>query len=339
MYSYGGKLEAGRENLIVSPPVARPSKNTQIRSDDKPIEGFVLQAKNEARVETIILRHLDRISFGIKSLGGLTFEWQPPQIQVQSSEKKVEAPEAGDETEDDNDDGDLDNTVVSGVSKMQAMRSTPHLSLSHSEVIQETPTIDRVSDLGGLPSRTGRREMRKEPSTATAVVHSSASRGQSIADGLILSQESAKSRASNSATQESHLPKTGTTKSKSTKRASPAVEIPGSASARSTKRIKVNGADSVEASTQSAHKTAAQKRQPIFKTENVPPRSQRNTPASTAGSIQGTPVELDGDYDGPKPRIALSNSFIQPNSAFTRFLKRQGGSLVDRVEGDCNILR
>ncbi|KAK3209719.1 hypothetical protein GRF29_44g403952 [Pseudopithomyces chartarum] len=338
VYSFGGKLEAGNADLIVSPPFARPSKNAQTRNDDPPMEVLVLQAKTETHVQTIILRHQDRIFSGAKS-GGLTFEWKPPQIQVQSSEKKVEAAEGEEETEDDGDGDDPDNTVVPGFNKTQTMRSTPHLSISHSEIIQETPTIDRISEIGNLPSRTGRRKLRREPPVATPVVYSSASRGRSIPNDPTLPEESAdadKSTASDTATPEPHIPEIGT--AKSTKRSSLAKEDLSTPSARSSKRIKVGGTEVVTASALSARKTATKKRQSTTKADSTPSRSQHSTPASTATPIPGSPIDVKGDYDGPKPRVALSNSSIQPNSGFSRFLKRHGGCIVDSVD-DCNILR
>lgn len=348
VYSYGVKLEAGSENLVISPPSARTTR--RVGNGDPPVEGILLQAKSGDRLETIILRHQDRISSASDPAGPLVLEWMPPQIQVQSSEKKTEAAEAGDETEEDDDD-DLDNTVVP-ISKSQTMRSTPHLSLSHSVVIQETPTINRSTDLGELIdnieqdellSRTGLRRLNKEVSTTNVMINSTAPKEQSIVHDVTMAEElddEEKPDSSDLVLQKPRQPNARVYKSRATKRASPALEEQSTPAARAPKRLKTSDGDAVPTPMQSARKTATKKRQ-APKASASPPRSQRSqrsTPMSTADSVKGSPIHVEGDYDGPKPRVALSNSTIQPTSAFVKFLKKHGGNIVDAVEGDCNIL-
>ncbi|KAL5392191.1 hypothetical protein DPSP01_000709 [Paraphaeosphaeria sporulosa] len=351
--SYGAKLEAGHRDLKILPTGrARLHKNS---SGNAPIEGFVLQAKTHNRIETTVIRNEDKIT-STNVAGFLTFIWTPPQIQVQSSEKKDtqaeigEAVEAHDETEDDYDD--LGNTVVPRNGKSQVLRSTPHMSASRSEIIQETPTIDRVTDAVGLPSRPGQPEMKEDDSIVTAAVYFTAPQDNGVADGLTkveepndveMEDDGGKSEALAPATElrksSRHL------KVQISKRPSPALEEgANSPSARTLKRRKIDqDADSDTKTTpvQTARKTATKgrRRESAIKADSIkahstPPRSQH----STQSSIAGSPVNVDGDYEGPKPRVALSNSTIQPNGAIARFLKKSGGNLVDSVEGDCNVL-
>lgn len=288
--------------------------------------------------------------------GTLTLIWVPPQIQVQSSEKKDNLAESGDaiqaeeETEDDDDDEDLDNTVVLGVGKSQILRSTPHMSASRSEIIQETPTIDRVADDIGLPSRIGHPELKKDDSIAVATVYSTAPQNNSVVDDVAeikdpidaeVGDDNGKFEAPDTV-----LPKSSRhPKVQISKRPSPALdEETSSPSTRTTKRRKVDKDSDIHTNTtpvQTARKTATKgkKRESIIKAESIhvestPPRSQRSTQSSVAGS----PIDVEGNYDGPKPRVALSNSTIQPNSTFVKFLKKSGGNVVDSIEGDCNIL-
>ena len=347
VYSYGVKLEAGSENLVISPPSARSSRKTS--NGDVPVEGILLQARTNNHVETIVLRHQDRVSSASDPAGPLVLEWVPPQIQVQSSEKKTEAAEAGDETEED-DDEDLDNTVVP-VGKSQTLRSTPHLSLSHSVVIQETPTINRTTDLeeliedsvqNELPPRTGRRAFNKEASSATVVINSTAPKERIVHDVSMSEgpEDEEKPESSDLVLQKHRQPNARVYKSRVVKRASPAPEDQSTPAARAPKRLRTSDTDSNPTPAQSARKTATKKRQAPKATATPPrsQRSQRSTPMSTADSVKGSPVDVEGEYDGPKPRVALSNSSIQPTSSFVKFLKKHGGSIVDAVEGDCNIL-
>ena len=323
--------------MIISPP-ARASKHAQNESSEPLVDGLVLQAKTDECVRMIILRPEDKIASRANPADSLTFLWTPPHVEVQSSEKKTEVTQAEDETEDDNDDDDLDNTIVPGIAKSQTMRSTPHLSMSHSVVIQETPTTTRVGD--ALPLHPP--QLNKEASTATAVVYSTAPQGQSIVNDLTLSDEPAEAEdlgASEAVPQKSPLFKVAIPKSRSAaKRPSPAKEDPGSQTTRASKRRKMDEDDTAATPVQTARKAATKKRQSAVKAEPTPVRSQRNTPTSTASSVKGSPVDVEGDYEGPKPRVALSNSAIQPNSSFVRFLKRNGGSITDAVQGNYNIL-
>ncbi|KAL1593389.1 hypothetical protein SLS60_010997 [Paraconiothyrium brasiliense] len=328
--SYGAKLEAGYKDLEILPPA--PTRLHHKGSGTSPAEAFLLRAKSDDRVETTIVRHQDTIASPNTS-GTLTLSWTPPQIQVQSSEKKEnmsasgEPARAEDETEDD--DEDLNNTAILEVSKSQAMRSTPYMSASRSEIIQETPTIDRVR-----PSRT------EPPKLGKAL------QDQSIVNDLTKLEDPTDAET------EENEEKPGTSETvlrKSSRH--PKVEIPKSSKrpsvglgeesnspiAHIAKRRKVDK-NSTGSTTpvQTARKTAtkSKKRESAIKAASTPSRSQR----STQSSIAGSPVNVDGDYNGPKPRVALSNSTIQPNSSFVKFLRKSGGNIVDSVEGDCNIL-
>jgi hypothetical protein len=260
---------------------------------------------------------------------------------VQSSEKKDSLAESGevhqveDETADD--DENVDDTVVPGASKSQIMRSTPHMSASRSEIIQETPTIDRVGDAVGLPSRTGPPILNMDGSTNTAA----APQINSIVNDLTKFEEPTDTEMEDNSLK-SEAPDTVLRKStrhpkvQISKRPSPALEETSSPSTRTVKRRKVDSDIDNTTPVQTARKTAAKgkRQESAIKAASTPSRSQRSTQSSTAGS----PVHIEGDYEGPKPRLALSNSTIQSGSSFVKFLKKNGGNVVDSVEDDCNIL-
>ncbi|KAH9866153.1 hypothetical protein J1614_008717 [Plenodomus biglobosus] len=63
-----------------------------------------------------------------------------------------------------------------------------------------------------------------------------------------------------------------------------------------------------------------------------PPRSQRSSQRSNATVANGTP------YEGPAPRVAVSNSSITKTSQAVKFLKKHGGSLIESTEEPFNIL-
>ncbi|KAF2185736.1 hypothetical protein K469DRAFT_631630 [Zopfia rhizophila CBS 207.26] len=66
--------------------------------------------------------------------------------------------------------------------------------------------------------------------------------------------------------------------------------------------------------------------------------AQETTPATTAIESQET-VPEENLYRGPKPVVAFSNSGIQDNSSFIKFLKAHGGTKVDSAkDGKHNIL-
>lgn len=305
----------------------------------------MLQAKSDNRVETIILRNQDKIT-AVNTSGGLTFTWSPPQIQVQSSEKKESPATSGDvvqaENETEDEDEDLDNTVVPGVGKSETMRSTPHLSASRSEIIQETPTIDRVAGAVGLPSRTAPLELKNDDSNTAPPAYSTAPQEQSIVNDLTKTEEPTDAEMGDTeTTSEDNDPPTQESrqsKVQSSKRQSQALDDePSSPSAHLSKRRKVEKASDVSATpVQTARKAATRSkgRASSMKAEPSPSRSQRSTQSSRAGSV----VDVEGDYDGPKPRVALSNSTIPLNTYVVRTLKKMGGSVVDSVEGECNIL-
>ncbi|KAJ4305556.1 hypothetical protein N0V90_001087 [Kalmusia sp. IMI 367209] len=358
IHSYGAKLEAGCENLKVSPggsAKAWGAAAAQLRPNDNghpPVEEFTLQAKTGNRIETIILRHLDQIS-SANTPGALSLEWSPPQVQVHSSvsaEKQgfcTESPNTIDEAakqeeETEEEDEDLDKTVVPSINKSQSMRSTPLTSMSRTEIVQETPTINRIDENIVLPSRICPPGLTKEASTATAVVYSTAPQEQSNTEpeGLADVEMEHENEVTNSVDElparKSRHPKVQIIKS--TKRPSPAIEEEASTPlARPTKRKKTDvDSDSDSTVVQTVRKTATKgkKRATGTQSEDAPSRSQRSTPHSTADLA---PAE-EGEYNGPKPRVAFSNSSIQPTSSFAKYLRKHGGSVVDSVDGDCNIL-
>lgn len=65
--------------------------------------------------------------------------------------------------------------------------------------------------------------------------------------------------------------------------------------------------------------------------QDTPLRSQKSSQRSTAAAT----TDL---YDGQPPRVALSNSSMTDKSHAVKFLKKQGGSLVDSVKASFDVL-
>jgi hypothetical protein len=66
-------------------------------------------------------------------------------------------------------------------------------------------------------------------------------------------------------------------------------------------------------------------------TEKTPSRSQRSSQRSVS-------VQDAGAYSGDTPRVATSNSSITDKSQAVKFLKKQGGCLVDSIKEPFNVL-
>ena len=68
------------------------------------------------------------------------------------------------------------------------------------------------------------------------------------------------------------------------------------------------------------------------------PEAKQTSSARSQRSSQPSDIVLTDPYQGPSPRVALSNSGITKSSQAVRFLKKQGGALVESTSDPFNIL-
>jgi hypothetical protein len=280
--------------------------------------------------------------------------------------------DTAEETEDES-----DNTltaVKATQSKSQQPQPTPQLSEQRSVVIQETPTAARFNgvaeypytDIGDMTSDHAEpMEVTPTPENANklgAESYSTARTGQSQNGTAVVSGdqeaegEAALPVSSTLATDElpnetPHPNETPQRKSHpkvmiSKKRSTPTVdeeEADSQGAYLSSKRAKVsmpsdNDTQDSRLSNIVVDNTPAtvsakkgRKRKSVVIEEATPIRSQR----SSQRSASATSAE---PYSGDTPCIATSNSTITEKSQGVKFLKKQGGSLVDSVKDPFNIL-
>lgn len=312
------KLHAVRQPLRVVPGSPRNDAST-----DPPTEEYTVQPETDGRTEIIILRKNDRI-YSSQALGRLALTWKAPQVQVNSSvTADGEIPEVEDQQvqgdasnpeEETEDDEDLDQTVVNAV--QPTTRSTPSLSASR-EVVQETPTVDRVKKVVDSPTK-----------------QSFSPIGETPPEEIHPEKPSEEVEDPSTAPSKRHpavkIP---------LKRASPGADNDlKNGSGRSTKRAKVADDGGSNGSPASAVQY------PIRKTATKPKKrlsealDEEATPSKSQRSSQRSAKDDGEEYHGPTPRVAFSNSAIpESGKAAMKFLKSKG-AYVDTINDDCNIL-
>jgi hypothetical protein len=297
-------------------------------------------------------------------VGSIICTWSESEVQVNSSaadastkdadmDAVAETPE--EETEDE--EQDLDNTVTA-VEATQSNKSQPHatpqLSAQRSIVVQETPTIARTNGIADQsasapitpevtepevePYSTARTrhsedDLQEEEDTVSALVDVSADAVDDTSDEVPPPQSPKKH------------PKVVVSK----KRPSPAMdeEEVDSMPSRIRKRAKKTIPSENDTDTQdsrlstiavitspAAVPSAKAKRTSAIKEaeqEQTPSRSQRSSQRSTTAPSAEP-------YDSDTPRVATSNSSISDKSHAVKFLKKQGGALVESVKEAFNVL-
>jgi hypothetical protein len=282
-----------------------------------------------------------------KTTTSLTCRWEAlSEVQVNSSANGtsdkiipndlVETLE--EETEDEAHDQDLDSTVTTvkaTQSKSQQPRATPQLSNQRSIVIEETPTAARVD---GITDYLAVSEVDADASslfgprslTTGGTINDTPQKPPAIHPRVVIDR----------------------------KRPSPAIREPESEDEevrRSSKRArKATTSDNdtqdsrisnimVDTTPAPATVKKGRKRKSAVTdlqsavteieslVEKTPSRSQR----SSQRSASAPSAEL---YTGETPRVATSNSSISDKSQAVKFLKKQGGCLVDSIKESFNVL-
>lgn len=328
-----------------------------------PTEQYILRPETEEHSEVIYLRNGDTI-YSERAPIGLTLRRNQPQVQVNSSvtaegeipisdylKTRGDVDQREQETEDESEDEAFDQTALPGINgKHDVARSTPLLSASRSEVVQETPTIDRIMhEMPESPSKKDSDAVADTPPpeeavAVTAETFSTAPTKPADSENVKAEEPAADDDKENDETslmsadepvqKRSRLSRIEI-QQKTSKRPSPfAEEEEGdtqSPSPRSFKRRKPNDEDDdAKAVKHTVRKSATKGKKRTSDThEATPSRSQRSSQRS---------VTTEEEYEGPKPRVAFSNSAIGPASHGMKFLKKHGGSSVESVTDGCNIL-
>lgn len=368
MGSWGAKLEAVGHRLGILPGQA---------NIDHSAARYELQPCGTARSEIFLLRHGDTI-YGHKQPGGLLCKWDASEVQVNSSAgpeltvSNVDDNEQGvtetPEEETSGEDKDLDkivNAVVTTQTKtLQRAQATPKLSAQQSVVVEETPTAARVNDMMAY-SHEHEQDLHESSSMnftpledvehINAAQYSTARTGESqhasdlpavtIADVVLDDVVSDQAKPDENHVEASRPP------------SSPRIAIPLKRQSPALLNSESDSDDVVQRPIKRRRGTAAVRKRDDTsdsrpsqalveaKAEATPSRRRgRQKPvnnqegADTPQSQRSTTSLQMGTYDGPIPCVALSNSSIMASGQTVKFLKKQGGSLVDSVKGDFNIL-
>ena len=365
---WGVKLSAINDKVSIRPGQLRLKPKTLFNSPA--IQDYKLQ-----HPEIMILRENDTILFS-KTTASLTLSWDDPEVQVNSSIVGEEIPESdeapargeSEETEDE----DLDRTNHTLDSNGGQPNSTPVPSGLRSEIVQETPTAHRINQLTSFWPKSGPGDvventppLEKVPvlqtfpsvATTTDVLETFSTVPTKPVDGADTIQDVKKYAHNDEETlleppMETRPTETSVSEpQENNKRSHPIIEIrsnppkgilrsnwrrqspdlkleaaPGASfDPNSTKRAKVDESDG-----DGGHKP------PPKRKKRVTLDAQPVSPNGTRGSQRSV---REGDlYTGPKPRVAFSNSGIPSMGNAIKFLRRHGGSTVESVNDDCNIL-
>ncbi|KAF2710008.1 hypothetical protein K504DRAFT_533022 [Pleomassaria siparia CBS 279.74] len=364
---WGVKLTALSHDVRVKPKFPK-----FLTAHDPTSEEYHLSVASDGRSESIFLREGDSV-FLSKATTCVKLAWNPSQVQVDSSLPVPEIPESDqanlceEETEDD-DDGDLDRTPLAP----KRSGSTPANSVPHS-VVQETPTADRLSSTLGYRKVSAQNTSPSDEkplqlpilSCPTDVAQNDTATGAfSTASSKPVKEDTGPEGIQETppAAKETPLEPSADMVIDDVQDDDNEDSTPDSTAARELKSILQSTAVSAsrrstkqpQRSTKSPKvqipaKSSAKKRKSEADDESDGSRKRKKRATL---DIQGTPkgtrssqgsVQADGDesgsYEGPKPRVAFSNSGITPTSAVMKFLKKQGGIPVESVKGEsCNIL-
>ncbi|CAI6332728.1 unnamed protein product [Periconia digitata] len=306
-------LEAVLEPLEILPYHQHhlPSKGSPVKPS---LEGYILQPSTQKRSEVMLLREKDTIkSSHVPNFHLVLARGNPTQVQVSSSVSQIpdseevrnENNDAGEATEDDEEDLDTTIKVAQSIS-----RSTPLPSAARTEVVQETPTADR-SLFGPHPAETF--------STAPTKPEDDSMEDQETPDG----REKTLSQAIDDVLQPHHRnPKTElpTKRTKPTPSHTDEWEVPSPP----PKRAKTKSTPTPIPST-----TKRKKRGPD------PPSPPQETPPPTTTH---SPSSTSPQHALENPRVAFSNSSITPTGQLAKFLKRHGGTIADSITPFCTVL-
>ncbi|KAH7380347.1 hypothetical protein DE146DRAFT_293797 [Phaeosphaeria sp. MPI-PUGE-AT-0046c] len=365
------KLEAISGELIILPG-ANHSVGHKVLG-----QAPLLKPLKDGRVEILLLRDADIISSS-QAEGSVTCTWETAsEVQVNSSAAETGAEkqvigldEATYAAEDETEDEDLDQTsttIKATQSKSQPLQPTTQLSEQRSVVVQETPTTFRFGNAAEYPelNETDNRQVEPVDNTPTpdglgqiaAQPYSTARTGQSqqqaaksaddtveipvpdisppIAEGAVYENQRGKrgakvvvARKRTSAAPDNLEPDTEHIE-QSNKRAKRNPTTDDDTQGSSLSNIIVDTSPTV---------ASAKKGRKRKSTAHDIGDLDEGTPRSHRSSQRAASVTNADSYRGETPCVATSNSAITEKSHAAKFLKKQGGCLVDSVKDVFNVL-
>jgi hypothetical protein len=353
----GVKLQA-LEMLHIRPERSRADLSLSASGDD-PSEQYNLEPITDGRCEVILLRPGDVIT-SPDATSSVSFMWMTPEVQVNSSAANVHQTEpsetkAGidekpeDETEDE-DEATLDGAItevpvtqpVTQPTKSQ-LSATPHLPKDRSMVVHETPTTNRILDNDNFIFATSNEARHVEatppPQGVITVTEafSTARTGQS--PNIELATDQKRLHGSPEVRVGSRRRKRQEPEPSPSPDVAPAADEPLPKRTKAAAIVQEEEGETVQASPLDNFNadpsrmtySARAKRRSTINPEATPTKSSRSSQRSATATTVAA-------YEGPPPRVAISNSAIKEDSSTVRFLRKQGGALVKNVEDKCNVL-
>lgn len=370
------KLEAINGELIIFPGHRHPSVRTVgLETQD---QAHILKPLKNSRVEILLLRDGDIVSSSRAGPALTCTWETASEVQVNSSAAETKAQEqvnglddSNDTAEDETEDEDLDKTsttIKATQTKSQTQpRPTPQLSAQRSVVVQETPTAVRVGAAVDYPefNDTDSEQVQPVENTPTpegldstvAQPYSTGRTGQSqqkatkTANGAAVTLVNDRAAAiTGTAVPESQRGRRGPKVVVARKRTTPApdeVELDTEPIERFSKRAKRNpttddntqdsGLSNIVVDTSPAVASAKKGRKSKSVAKDLDDLDEGTTQSNESSQRSASVMNADS-YRGEPPCVATSNSAIADKGHTAKFLRKQGGSLVDSVKEAFNVL-
>lgn len=321
----------------------------------------MLEPINDGRCEIILLRPGDVIT-SPDAASSVSCVWVTPEVQVHSSAADVHLAEPSEtkngiektpegETEDE-DEAILDDTVTevpvtqpfTQPTKSQ-LSITPHLPRDRSVVVHETPTTNRIlhqHDFSVAASNKARHVEATPPRRGAILVTQMFPATQTGQPPSIeLDTDEKRPHGSPEMRVGTRRRKRQDPGHSPSPEVAPATDGPLSKRSKATINVEegkreggvmqASPQDNINADPSRMTYSGKAKRRKAANSEVTPTKSSRN-------SQRSTPAKTVAAYEGPAPRVAMSNSAIKEDSSTVKFLRKQGGALVNNVEDRCNVL-
>lgn len=324
-------------------------------------EQYKLEPINDGRCEIILLRPGDVIT-SPDAASSVSCVWVTHEVQVNSSAADIhlaepsettngveETPE--DETEDE-DEATLDDTVtevpvtqpVTQPTKSQ-LSATPHLPKDRSMVVHETPTTNRILGQDDFTVATSNKARHVEatppPQGAILVTETLSTARTRQSPSIELATDQKRPHGSPEVRVGSRRRKRQDPEPSPSPEVAPAVDEPLPKRPKATINVEegegeggvvqASPLDNINADPSRMTYSAKAKRRTAANSEATPTKSSRSSQRSATATTVAA-------YEGPTPHVATSNSAIKEDSSTVKFLRKQGGALVNNVEDRCNIL-
>lgn len=281
--------------------------------------------------------------------------WEAPEVQVNSSavDPKTNAlfntKRGVEETSEDDTEDEATTTEVPVTQPItqpikSQLSATPHLTRDRSTVVHETPTANRVlnhDDLDVAASNEARHVEATPPPPQGVIpvteTFSTARTGHS--PNIELTTDQKRQHGSPEVRVGNRRRKRQDPEPSPSPEVAPAANEPLSKRTKSSfivqeeegESMQASPLDNIDADLSRMTYSAKAKRRTAKIPEATPTKSSRSSQRSATATTVAA-------YEGPPPRVATSNSAIKEDSPMVKFLRKQGGALVQNVEDKCNVL-